>query len=186
MRPRSIPGYKTRYENINLVTIRENTEGEYSGLEHEVIPGVVESLKVRAGGGGGGKEVFAGANLVLISKGLRRGCGWGTRWCPAWWSRSRCACLVGWLLTILKVYPGVSAVWLAGGCWLACCKGRADDFTRPQPLLSFCPSLQIITRVASTRVAEFAFDYARKNGRKRVTAVHKANIMKLADGLFIK
>lgn len=85
----SIPGYKTRYDDVNLVTIRENTEGEYSGLEHEVVPGVVESLKV-------------------------------------------------------------------------------------------------ITRVASTRVAEFAFEYARKNGRKRVTAVHKANIMKLADGLFIR
>lgn len=85
----SIPGYKTRYDNVNLVTIRENTEGEYSGLEHEVVPGVVESLKV-------------------------------------------------------------------------------------------------ITRTASTRVAEFAFDYAQKNGRKKVTAVHKANIMKLADGLFIK
>lgn len=42
----SIPGYKTRYDNVNLVTIRENTEGEYSGLEHEVVPGVVESLKV--------------------------------------------------------------------------------------------------------------------------------------------
>lgn len=45
---------------------------------------------------------------------------------------------------------------------------------------------QVITRVASTRVAEFAFDYARRHGRKKVTAVHKANIMKLADGLFIK
>ena len=43
----SIPGYKTRYDNVNLVTIRENTEGEYSGLEHEVVPGVVESLKAR-------------------------------------------------------------------------------------------------------------------------------------------
>lgn len=85
----SIPGYKTRYDNIDLVTIRENTEGEYSGLEHEVVPGVVESLK-------------------------------------------------------------------------------------------------IITRVASTRVAEFAFEYARKHNRRKVTAVHKANIMKLADGLFIK
>ena len=42
----SIPGYKTRYDNVDLVTIRENTEGEYSGLEHEVVPGVVESLKV--------------------------------------------------------------------------------------------------------------------------------------------
>lgn len=85
----SIPGYKTRYDNVNLVTIRENTEGEYSGLEHEVVPGVVESLKV-------------------------------------------------------------------------------------------------ITRVASTRVAEYAFKYASDNGRNKVTAVHKANIMKMADGLFIK
>ena len=43
----SLPGYKTRYDAVNLVTIRENTEGEYSGLEHEVVPGVVESLKAR-------------------------------------------------------------------------------------------------------------------------------------------
>lgn len=84
----SIPGYKTRYDGVNLVTIRENTEGEYSGLEHEVVPGVVESLKV-------------------------------------------------------------------------------------------------ITRVASTRVAEYAFKYAQDNGRKKVSAIHKANIMKRADGLFI-
>lgn len=40
------PSYKTRYDGVDLVTIRENTEGEYSGLEHEVVPGVVESLKV--------------------------------------------------------------------------------------------------------------------------------------------
>ncbi|KAK9824167.1 hypothetical protein WJX72_008227 [[Myrmecia] bisecta] len=85
----SLPGYKTRYDNVNLVTIRENTEGEYSGLEHEVVPGVVESLK-------------------------------------------------------------------------------------------------IITRIASTRVAEYAFKYAKDNGRKKVSAVHKANIMKMADGLFIR
>lgn len=85
----SIPGYKTRYDGVNLVTIRENTEGEYSGLEHEVVPGVVESLKV-------------------------------------------------------------------------------------------------ITRAASTRVAEYAFKYARDNGRQRVTAIHKANIMKLGDGMFLR
>lgn len=85
----SLAGYKTRYDNVNLVTIRENTEGEYSGLEHEVVKGVVESLK-------------------------------------------------------------------------------------------------IITRQASTRVAEYAFKYAEDNGRARVSAVHKANIMKKADGLFIE
>eukprot|EP00775_Hariotina_reticulata_P002820 gene2820-3113_t len=85
----SLPGYKTKYDNVNLITIRENTEGEYSGLEHEVVKGVVESLKV-------------------------------------------------------------------------------------------------ITRAASTRVAEYAFQYARDNKRQMVSALHKANIMKKADGLFIE
>lgn len=89
LRPaRTIPGLPGRYTDVDLVIVRENTEGLYSGIEHEVVPGVVESLK-------------------------------------------------------------------------------------------------IITEKASTRVARFAFEYARANGRKRVTAVHKANIMKLADGLFL-
>jgi isocitrate dehydrogenase (NAD+) len=85
----TIAGIPSRYEGIDLIIVRENTEDLYSGLEHEVVPGVVESLKV-------------------------------------------------------------------------------------------------ISEVASRRIAEFAFDHARKNGRKRVTAVHKANIMKLGDGLFLK
>src|SRR5688500_16685823 len=85
----NIPSVKSKYEGIDLVIVRENTEDLYSGLEHEVVPGVVESLK-------------------------------------------------------------------------------------------------IITEVASTRVAVFAFDYARKHGRKRVTVVHKANIMKMGDGLFLR
>jgi len=90
LRPVSnIPSIPTHYEGIDLVIVRENTEDLYSGLEHEVVPGVVESLK-------------------------------------------------------------------------------------------------IITEVASTRIAEFAFRYARTHHRKRVTAVHKANIMKLGDGLFLK
>ena len=132
----SIPGYKTRYDGINLVTIRENTEGEYSGLEHEVVPGVVESLKVRERGGGG-VRVRGCERLEQGREGRRMG---------------RCP--------------------------------------HPLPPLLGPPThphaRQIITRTASTRVAEFAFEYARKNGRKKVTAVHKANIMKLADGLFIK
>ena len=90
LRPvRSMPNIKTRYENVDLVVVRENTEDLYSGLEHEVVPGVVESLK-------------------------------------------------------------------------------------------------IITERASTRIARFAFDYARTHNRKRVTAVHKANIMKMSDGLFLQ
>jgi isocitrate dehydrogenase (NAD+) len=89
LRPaRTIPGLGGRFDNVDLVVVRENTEGLYSGIEHEVVPGVVESIK-------------------------------------------------------------------------------------------------IITEKASTRVAKFAFEYARKNGRKRITAVHKANIMKLSDGLFL-
>ena len=90
LRPvRNLPGVESRYSKVDLVIVRENTEDLYSGLEHEVVPGVVESLK-------------------------------------------------------------------------------------------------IITERASTRIAEFAFDYARTNGRKRVTAIHKANIMKLGDGMFLE
>ena len=90
LRPvKSLPSIKSRYENIDLIVVRENTESLYAGLEHEVVPGVVESIK-------------------------------------------------------------------------------------------------IITEKASTRIARFAFDYAVTHGRKRVTAVHKANIMKLSDGLFLK
>ena len=85
----SIPSVKSRYDGIDLVIVRENTEDLYAGLEHEVVPGVVESLK-------------------------------------------------------------------------------------------------IITADASRRVATFAFEYATTHGRKRVTAVHKANIMKMADGLFLR
>uniref|UniRef100_A0A1D1YUK3 Isocitrate dehydrogenase [NAD] regulatory subunit 1, mitochondrial n=1 Tax=Anthurium amnicola TaxID=1678845 RepID=A0A1D1YUK3_9ARAE len=85
----NLTGLPTRHENVDIVVIRENTEGEYSGLEHEVVPGVVESLKV-------------------------------------------------------------------------------------------------ITKFCSERIAKYAFEYAYLNDRKKVTAVHKANIMKLADGLFLE
>ncbi|XP_017779898.1 PREDICTED: probable isocitrate dehydrogenase [NAD] subunit alpha, mitochondrial isoform X1 [Nicrophorus vespilloides] len=86
---RSLEGYKTLYDNVDVVTIRENTEGEYSGIEHEIVDGVVQSIK-------------------------------------------------------------------------------------------------LITEEASMRVAEFAFEYTRENKRKKVTAVHKANIMRMSDGLFLR
>jgi isocitrate dehydrogenase (NAD+) len=90
LRPvRNLPGVESRFSNVDLVIVRENTEDLYSGLEHEVVPGVVESLK-------------------------------------------------------------------------------------------------IITERASTRIARFAFDHVKANGRTRVTAIHKANIMKLGDGLFLR
>jgi isocitrate dehydrogenase (NAD+) len=85
----NLPNVPSRFQNVDLVIVRENTEDLYAGLEHTVVPGVVESLK-------------------------------------------------------------------------------------------------IITADASTKIARFAFAYARKHGRKRVTAVHKANIMKLSDGLFLE
>jgi len=86
---KSLPGIKMRHKDIDCVVIREQTEGEYSALEHESVKGVVECLK-------------------------------------------------------------------------------------------------IVTANKSSRIAKFAFDYATKNNRKKVTAVHKANIMKLGDGLFLK
>ncbi len=90
LRPvKNVPAVESRFQNVDLVIVRENTESLYSGLEHTVVPGVVESLK-------------------------------------------------------------------------------------------------IITEVASTRIARFAFEYARDHGRRRVTAIHKANIMKLSDGLFLE
>src|SRR5918997_742595 len=89
LRPvRALPNVPSRYPELDLVVVRENTESLYAGLEHVVVPGVVESLK-------------------------------------------------------------------------------------------------IITEKASTRIARFAFEYARREGRKKVTCVHKANIMKLSDGLFL-
>jgi len=86
---KNLPSLPTRYPEVNLIIVRENTEGEYSGIEHEVVPGVVEALK-------------------------------------------------------------------------------------------------IITEKASTRIAKFAFSYARREHRKRVHAIHKANIMKMSDGLFLR
>ncbi|HTF26279.1 MAG TPA: isocitrate dehydrogenase (NAD(+)) [Candidatus Limnocylindria bacterium] len=90
LRPvRNMPGVKSHFQGVDLTLVRENTEDLYSGLEHEVVPGVVESLK-------------------------------------------------------------------------------------------------IITERASTRIAKFAFEYAKRHGRKKIHAIHKANIMKLSDGLFLR
>jgi isocitrate dehydrogenase (NAD+) len=89
LRPvRALPNVPSRYPELDLVVVRENTEDLYSGIEHVVVPGVVESIK-------------------------------------------------------------------------------------------------IITEKASTRIARYAFEFARREGRRKVTAVHKANIMKLSDGLFL-
>jgi isocitrate dehydrogenase (NAD+) len=86
---KNLPGMETRYPGVDLIIVRENTEGEYVGLEHEVVPGVVESLK-------------------------------------------------------------------------------------------------IVTEKASMRISKFAFEYARKFKRRKIHAIHKANIMKMSDGLFLR
>ncbi len=86
---RNLPHIPTRYPDVDLIIMRENTEGLYSGIEHEVVPGVVESLK-------------------------------------------------------------------------------------------------IITEKASTRISRFAFEYARQNKRRKIHSIHKANIMKMSDGLFLR
>jgi isocitrate dehydrogenase (NAD+) len=86
---KNLPGLKTHWPGVDLIIVRENTEGEYVGLEHEVVPGVVESLK-------------------------------------------------------------------------------------------------IITEKGSTRISKFAFEYARKHGRRKIHSIHKANIMKMSDGLFLR
>ena len=101
---------------------RENTEGEYSGLEHEVVPDVVESLKI-------------------ITE---------ARPAQAWHAN-----------------PCMSDVWLTG-------------------LLNLRDLTSIILQDKSRRTVEYAFGYAFLNNRKKVTAVHKANIMKMSDGLFLK
>lgn len=91
LRPaRTIPGVRTRFENVDLVIVRENTEGLYAGIEHDVIP---------------------------------------------------------------------------------------DEAAE---------SIRIITRRGTKRIVRFAFEYARRNERRKVTAVHKANILKLTDGLFLR
>jgi len=86
---RSLPGLQTRHKDLDFFVIREQTEGEYSAIEHESVPGVIECMK-------------------------------------------------------------------------------------------------IVTEEKSRRIAKFAFDYATRHDRKKVTAVHKANIMKLGDGLFLR
>src|SRR5580704_10365077 len=86
---KNLPGLESKWPGVDLIIVRENTEGEYVGLEHEVVPGVVESIKV-------------------------------------------------------------------------------------------------ITEKGSTRIAKFAFEYARKHGRKKIHSIHKANIMKMSDGLFLR
>ena len=118
-----------------MLGCRENTEGEYSGLEHEVVPDVVESLKVIT-------EVCRFlANLI--------------------WS---CSC-----------HAWDSSTLQAVSCEQSAASGRVS-----------CGMSRRAMQDKSRRTVEYAFGFAFLNNRKKVTAVHKANIMKLSDGLFLK
>ena len=127
---RSVQGYSTGYDDVDLITIRENTEGEYSGIEHEV------------GCSAGGHKVGVVWVKHVVVTVCESGCGF--------------IFCVWFILPMLQVVDGV------------------------------VQSIKLITRAASMNVAEFAFNYAHANSRKSVTAVHKSNIMRRADGLFLQ
>ncbi len=127
------------------MTVRENTEGEYSGLEHEVTPGVVENIKAR-------RDVeFTGHSIIVSDASCH----------PA--------------STAADYTPD------AGYVCLCRCPSLSLSHTH-----SLSIGAQVITRAASERIANYAFAYARYHGRKRVTVVHKADLMKLVDGLFLE
>lgn len=152
---------------LSLVTRRyrrENLEGEYSGLEHEVVDGVVESLKVRKAKScsrltAAGVTAVSVATLVINDH--------HSRWGPVSRVLDRFIALLGWT----SLLPSTSD---SSSCWGVASKS---------PLLLF---LQVITEERSLRTAEYAFEFAYLNNRRRVTAVHKANIMKKGDGMFLK
>nr|VDC73813.1 unnamed protein product [Brassica rapa] len=133
----NLPGLPTRHENVDIVVIRENTEGEYAGLEHEVVPGVVESLKSLK------ISFFIESFDFDVTRSLENS---------------------------TRFVPGVLE--------------SVESTTRFVP--GAVENLKVITKFCSERIAKYAFEYAYLNNRKKVTAVHKANIMKLADGLFLE
>jgi Isocitrate/isopropylmalate dehydrogenase len=145
----SIPGYPTPYEHVDLVTIRENTEGEYSGLEHAVVPGVAESLKVRTS--------------------------------PSGWTAPLCVCAAA----LSDASHCISAMHRLSPAQRAC-------VSRSTPSRWVFPRLSCkgngatdMLRVLSAHPLP-VLQYAEENGRQRVTAIHKANVMRMSDGLFLK
>ena len=165
---------------------RENTEGEYSGLEHEVIPGVVESLKVSLTM----KQLLAcifGRTCLAVALSQTYHfcvvCGPAPADCPDG-SQPRCNAHIC-SPTAITWGPSLQLIVQDASTYVVASLATPQSCHAQDKILLRMP-LQIITRAASTRVAEYAFKYAQDNGRKKVSAVHKANIMKLTDGLFIK
>ncbi|KAG1363349.1 putative isocitrate dehydrogenase [NAD] regulatory subunit 3, mitochondrial [Cocos nucifera] len=166
----NLPGLPTRHQNVDIVVIRENTEGEYSGLEHEVVPGVVESLKGMVGTGDGLSKEIVGSMLEIhvISWSCMISCyAQSNRYAETWIKGNR------FILTSIK-----------NGCLK---NVQLESIVKPNEVTMVNMHLMsVMSKFCSERIAKYAFEYAYLNNRKKVTAVHKANIMKLADGLFLE
>ncbi|KAL0802762.1 hypothetical protein Bca101_057938 [Brassica carinata] len=152
----NLPGLASRHENVDIVVIRENTEGEYAGLEHEVVPGVVESLKL--------------GSCESVCRMLDSVHGLGS--CETDFRMLTDMILVKLFAECLSLSMDLVLVFVVYVNGL----GSSETVCR----------LLVITKFCSERIAKYAFEYAYLNNRKKVTAVHKANIMKLADGLFLE
>ncbi|KAF6390154.1 isocitrate dehydrogenase (NAD(+)) 3 non-catalytic subunit gamma [Rhinolophus ferrumequinum] len=141
---KSLPGVVTRHRDIDILIVRENTEGEYSSLEHEVSQAQATPRPSRLMGAGDE---------------------------PGQCQRPRRLWKVKAKLVLdarLGQDPGLVSL------------------SPSQSVAGVVESLKIITKAKSLRIAEYAFKLAQERGRKKVTAVHKANIMKLGDGLFLQ
>ena len=217
LRPvRNLPGVKSHFENVDLVLVRENTEDLYSGLEHEVVPGVVESLKIITERAStriarfafqyaklhGRKKIHAihKANIMKLSDGLflksvrrnRVALKGPMATAIAGGAPSVNVALRKTLdlyanLRPVKNVPGVKSHF--ENVDLILVRENTEDLysgLEHEVVPGVVESLKIITEKASTRIAKFAFEYAKCHGRKRIHAIHKANIMKLSDGLFLK
>ncbi|KAL0833448.1 hypothetical protein Bca101_085337 [Brassica carinata] len=149
----NLPGLPTKHENVDIVVIRENTEGEYAGLEHEVVPGVVESLKFRF------LWAFSLENTTRL------------------------------FLVLFESLKSLEISFVIESFDFDVTRSL-ENTTSLENSTRFVPgvleSVEVITKFCSERIAKYAFEYAYLNNRKKVTAVHKANIMKLADGLFLE
>ncbi|KAH9366720.1 hypothetical protein HPB48_008779 [Haemaphysalis longicornis] len=166
---RNHPGIRTRHPNIDIVVIRQNTEGEYSCLEHEV--GATKSSK---------DDCFAlsssmpsGALLMEHFLNARVTMSSGSD-CPEKDTHGRNRPFASPVRACLRSdLPLRRHIPILLGDSIAVHPGIVE-------------SLKIITLAKSQQIARYAFEYARSHKRKKVTVVHKANIMKLTDGLFLE